>query len=103
MNSEILTPFELRRYSEQINLPSLGVEGQEKFKKTKVLVIGAGGMEPRLFKIFCCRYRKIGICDNDLVDITIYLSRDSMVIRMSANKKRSYHVKSSRKEYTDRL
>ncbi|HEU4789436.1 MAG TPA: ThiF family adenylyltransferase, partial [Flavobacterium sp.] len=32
------------RYNRQMMLPEIGDEGQEKLKKAKVLVIGAGGL-----------------------------------------------------------
>jgi adenylyltransferase/sulfurtransferase len=38
-----LTKYELRRYASQISLPEIGQNGQLKLKKSKVLVIGAGG------------------------------------------------------------
>jgi adenylyltransferase/sulfurtransferase len=44
MADSILTPREIRRYSRQIMLSEIGIPGQEKLKKAKVLVIGAGGL-----------------------------------------------------------
>ena len=44
MESGILTPREIRRYNKQIMIPEIGLEGQEKLKKAKVLVVGAGGL-----------------------------------------------------------
>ncbi len=42
--SNILSDTEKRRYSKQISLSNIGLLGQEKLKKAKVLVIGAGGL-----------------------------------------------------------
>ena len=39
-----LTPKELERYSRQIQLPDLGVEGQNALKNTTALVSGVGGL-----------------------------------------------------------
>jgi Dinucleotide-utilizing enzymes involved in molybdopterin and thiamine biosynthesis family 2 len=42
--SKILSDPELRRFSGQLSLPQVGLEGQEKLKKAVVAVIGAGGL-----------------------------------------------------------
>lgn len=39
-----LTPKEIERYSRQIQLPELGIEGQKKLKNTTALVTGVGGL-----------------------------------------------------------
>ena len=43
MKSEILSNRELRIFKHQIDLPHIGISGQEKLKKSRVLIIGAGG------------------------------------------------------------
>ena len=35
---------QLLRYSRHILLPQLGIEGQEKFRRTHALIVGAGGL-----------------------------------------------------------
>lgn len=44
MTDDILTDTELLRYSRQISIKSMDIEGQEKLKQARVLVIGAGGL-----------------------------------------------------------
>lgn len=44
-STEELTPDEVKRYDRQIILPQVGSDGQKKLKKSKVLIIGAGGLE----------------------------------------------------------
>ena len=69
MDSRILSPREIRRYSKQIMLPEIGLEGQEKIKKAKVLVVGAGGLGcPVLQYLTAAGTGKIGIVEFDKVD-----------------------------------
>jgi adenylyltransferase/sulfurtransferase len=69
MESGILSPREIRRYSKQIMLPEIGLEGQEKIKKAKVLVVGAGGLGcPVLQYLTAAGTGKIGIVEFDKVD-----------------------------------
>jgi len=60
---------ELKRYNRQILLPELGIEGQQKLKAAKVLVIGAGGLgSPVLLYLAAVGIGKIGVIDHDSVD-----------------------------------
>ena len=61
---------ELVRYSRQMLLPEVGIEGQEKLKWTKVLVIGAGGLGcPVLQYIAAAGIGTIGIVDFDTIAV----------------------------------
>jgi len=65
----MLTPQEQQRYSRQILLPELGLEGQQKLKEGSVLVIGAGGLgSPALYYLAAAGMGRIGIVDFDVVD-----------------------------------
>lgn len=69
MESAILSPREIRRYSKQIMIPDVGLEGQQKLKQAKVLVIGAGGLGcPVLQYLAAAGIGKIGIVEFDKVD-----------------------------------
>ncbi len=71
LSKEIFTPNELHRYSRQILLPGFGSEGQEKLKKAKALVIGAGGLgSPILLYLAAAGVGEIGILDFDVVDVS---------------------------------
>jgi len=60
---------ELKRYNRQILLPEIGIEGQQKLKAAKVLVIGAGGLgSPVLLYLAGAGIGKIGVIDHDTVD-----------------------------------
>lgn len=62
---------ELNFYKRQINLPNFGIESQELLKKSKVLVVGAGGLgSPAILYLVAAGIGTIGICDFDDVDIT---------------------------------
>ncbi|CAA9195005.1 Sulfur carrier protein adenylyltransferase [Flavobacterium bizetiae] len=61
---------EFLRYNRQTILPEIGDEGQEKLKKAKVLVIGAGGLGcPILQYISTAGVGCIGIIDFDRIEI----------------------------------
>jgi len=61
---------EFLRYNRQTILPEIGDEGQEKLKKAKVLVIGAGGLGcPILQYITTAGVGFIGIMDFDTIEI----------------------------------
>jgi molybdopterin/thiamine biosynthesis adenylyltransferase len=71
MEYEILTPREIRRYSKQIMIPEIGIKGQEKLKKAKVLIIGAGGLGcPVLQYLTVAGAGKISIVEFEMVDET---------------------------------
>lgn len=64
-----LTPEELRRYSRHLVLPQFGLDAQEKLKKAKILVVGAGGLGcPILLYLTAAGVGTIGIVDDDVVD-----------------------------------
>lgn len=67
----MLTQPELLRYSRQILLPDLKLEGQEKITRGKVLVIGAGGLgSPVLYYLTAAGIGTLGILDFDTVSIS---------------------------------
>tara|TARA_R110000868_G_scaffold25380_6_gene98972 strand:- start:2077 stop:2787 length:711 start_codon:yes stop_codon:yes gene_type:complete len=61
---------EFLRYNRQTMLPEIGDSGQEKLKKAKVLVIGAGGLGcPILQYLATAGVGTIGIVDFDIIEI----------------------------------
>jgi adenylyltransferase/sulfurtransferase len=71
MPENILTPRELRRYKKQIMIPEISIAGQEKIKKSRILVIGAGGLGcPVLQYLTAAGVGKIAIVEFDMVDET---------------------------------
>lgn len=64
-----LSEKEKRRYDRHIKLPEFGIEGQERLKKSKVLVIGSGGLgAPLLQYLTAVGIGTIGVMDYDLVE-----------------------------------
>jgi sulfur-carrier protein adenylyltransferase/sulfurtransferase len=71
MTENILSPREIRRYGKQIMLPEIGISGQEKLKKARILVVGAGGLGcPVLQYLSAAGLGKICIMEFDAVDET---------------------------------
>ena len=67
----MLLPAERTRYAKHINLPEIGVEGQEKLKNARVLVVGAGGLGcPVLLYLTAAGVGTIGVIDPDTVDLS---------------------------------
>jgi len=62
---------ELERYARHIVLREIGGGGQQKLKKAKVLVIGAGGLgSPALLYLAAAGVGRIGIVDDDEVSLS---------------------------------
>ena len=60
---------ELERYSRHLIIPEFNIEGQQKLKNAKVLVVGTGGLgAPLLQYLTAAGVGTIGIVDFDTVD-----------------------------------
>jgi sulfur-carrier protein adenylyltransferase/sulfurtransferase len=65
------TPDQAQRYSRHLLIPEVGDEGQQKLLKSKVLLIGAGGLgSPAAFYLASAGVGTLGIVDSDVVDLT---------------------------------
>jgi len=78
-----LSSAQIERYSRQIILKKIGLTGQKKLLKSKVLIVGAGGLgSPIALYLAASGIGTIGIIDNDKVEISniqrqiIFNSRD---------------------------
>ncbi|MBO6758059.1 MAG: molybdopterin-synthase adenylyltransferase MoeB [Roseibium sp.] len=67
----MLSPAELERYARHIVMPEIGGAGQQKLKKSRVLIIGAGGLgAPVLQYLAAAGVGTLGIVDDDTVSLS---------------------------------
>ena len=89
MKSEILSDKEIRIMSRQIQLPEVGIAGQEKIKNARYS--GDRGRRKRNFRFaepYGCRCRNLGITDNLLVEENI-LPRQNLYGEKDLGKQRA--------------
>ena len=66
-----LTREEVLRYARHLVLPEIGVQGQQRLKAARVLLVGAGGLgSPVALYLAAAGVGAIGIVDDDAVDVT---------------------------------
>src|SRR5436189_5710440 len=66
-----LSNEEIRRYSRHLILPEVGMDGQEKLKASRVLLIGSGGLgSPLAYYLAAAGIGTIGMVDFDVVDFS---------------------------------
>ena len=64
-----LSAEELARYSRHLILPGVGVDGQQRLKRSRILIVGAGGLgSPVAMYLAAAGVGHLGIVDRDLVD-----------------------------------
>ena len=96
-----LTDNEIDRYSRQIILKDIGISGQKKLKKSKVLIIGLGGLGcPAVEYLSRAGVGTIGIIDHDKVSLSnihrqsIFTSSDIKKYKVDVVKQRIKKVNS---------
>jgi sulfur-carrier protein adenylyltransferase/sulfurtransferase len=70
-NAAALSKEEVLRYSRHLIMPEVGMEGQLKLKKAKVLLVGSGGLgAPLGLYLAAAGVGRLGMVDFDAVDFT---------------------------------
>ena len=69
--STSLTTEQIERYSRQIMIPDLGGKGQIRLRRSRVLIVGAGGLgSPAAFYLAAAGIGTLGIIDPDRVELS---------------------------------
>ena len=77
------------RYARHLTLPEVGPEGQRLLGEASVLVVGAGGLgSPALLYLAAAGIGKIGVIDDDFVDISNLQRQNEAGCTSWASKKR---------------
>ena len=81
---------EIERYSRQIILKDIGISGQKKLKKSKVLIVGLGGLGcPVAEYLSRAGVGTIGLIDNDKVSLS-NIHRQSIFTTSDIKKYKKY-------------
>ncbi|HMF28537.1 MAG TPA: molybdopterin-synthase adenylyltransferase MoeB [Candidatus Cybelea sp.] len=78
-----------RRYSRHLLIPEVGLAGQQRLSAARVLVVGAGGLgSPALQYLAAAGVGRIGIVDDDVVDVT-NLQRQTIFANADVGRKKA--------------
>jgi adenylyltransferase/sulfurtransferase len=68
---QAFVPEELERYSRQLIMPEIGLDGQRKLRNARVLIVGMGGLgSPAVMYLAAAGVGHLGLVDADTLDIS---------------------------------
>ena len=69
--ADAFSPDEQRRYLRHFSLPDVGVEGQQRLRQARILLVGVGGLgSPAALYLAAAGVGHLGLIDPDVVDVT---------------------------------
>ena len=89
---------EIERYSRQIIIKNIGINGQKKIKKSKILIVGLGGLGcPAAEYLSRAGVGTLGLIDNDKINLS-NIHRQTMFTTKDINKYKVDVVKKKNKK-----
>lgn len=71
LKSNQLSNQDYNRYSRNIIIKEIGIYGQQRLKSSKIICVGAGGLNsPAMLYLAACGIGTIGIIDDDIIEIS---------------------------------
>tara|TARA_B100000614_G_C14458309_1_gene457349 strand:- start:37 stop:786 length:750 start_codon:yes stop_codon:yes gene_type:complete len=99
----VLNLKEFKRFEKQIILKKIGITGQEKIKKAKILIIGVGGLGcPLLTYLSSSGINNIGIVDDDRIELG-NLNRQILFDSSDLGKYKVYRAKEKIKKIYNKI
>ena len=109
---ESLNKSQIERFSRQLILKNIGVEGQKKILSSKILIVGIGGLGcPAAENLVRAGIGTIGLIDNDIVNLSnihrqsLFTSKDikKSKVSVAAKKLKEINPSTKIKTYKSRL